>query len=313
MYFTKLNVREEKSDGNQKELNIDFVLNEIFNSIGEEKVVVVKEKKKINNENTETLDDVEKKFRYKFLHLIKNEEKYYICGRVAKLENKSIEILDDNQIREQIINDKIESITFYFDFKTEMITFITRQSFGYKQFNDIFTLLLEEHIGKERVELELETNLDKVDESIKNFTRIDEFSVTLTTPPNGKNNSMRKILENEQKESFANNIGKIFLKYLPLKKDDGIKITSDVIKKYIVATTIGYGVIEFLGERKDGTIGSFNSRENAPYTVIIPDSKKFDLEYFQEISEKEIVIRQVKKNRAVEDLLKEQKKELKNE
>ncbi len=296
-------------ENNEKKLNIDEVLKEIFNSLGEEKVVTLKEKRKINNEETETLDDVEKKFRYKFLHLIKNEEKYYICGRVAKLENKSIEILDENQIREQIINDKIESITFYFDFKTEIITFITRQSFGYKQFNDIFTLLIEEHIGKDRVELELEINLDEVEESIKNFTRIDEFSVTLTTPLNGKNNSMRKLLEKEQKESFANNIGKIFLKYLPLKKDDGIKITSSVIKKYIVATAIGYGVIEVLGERKDGTIGSFNSREKAPYTIIISDSKKFDLEYFQEMSEKEIGIRQVKKNRAVEDLLKEQKNE----
>ncbi len=169
--------------------------------------------------------------------------------------------------------------------------------------------MIEEHIGKDRVELELEINLDEVEESIKNFTRIDEFSVTLTTPLNGKNNSMRKLLEKEQKESFANNIGKIFLKYLPLKKDDGIKITSSVIKKYIVATAIGYGVIEVLGERKDGTIGSFNSREKAPYTIIISDSKKFDLEYFQEMSEKEIGIRQVKKNRAVEDLLKEQKNE----
>ena len=54
---------------------------------------------------------------------------------------------------------------------------------------------------------------------------------------------------------------------------------------------------------------SFNSREKAPYTIIISDSKKFDLEYFQEMSEKEIGIRQVKKNRAVEDLLKEQKNE----
>lgn len=308
MYFSKFNVNSNIDEVYKKEITISEILKDVFHTMDEKQELIEKDYYTIQDEKGDR-HRIEEKTKYKFFNLHKDQDKMIIGGRLLKLKDDKVEKLTGTEIEELIIKDRVISITFLFDLKTELIAFTVRKGFGYNQFNEHFQNLINSYFEERHFEIFLENNIDFMKEEVKKFQWIGKVEATII-PPNSNDDAIKELLDIEVKACLEDGIGKKITNLFALDKvSKGVKKTSAMFKRFMFASANGYGNLILKGTNSDGDMIEFNSKENVPYTKIISDDDKHNIVYMMKKGEEETIRRALQKSKSVEEELEKKKKE----
>ena len=146
LYLAKVNLNSKIFDVYNKKIKLKDVCDNIYNNIQAESDYTTTREVKYNDSLGNTLSYI-KKSKYSFQEIEKRENGI-ITGKLVRSFNKPTEKLDTDSGKMVIThNEENVSIYFYYDIYREMITFCERQTFGYNQFMEAFTYLLNECVG----------------------------------------------------------------------------------------------------------------------------------------------------------------------
>lgn len=161
------------------------------------------------------------------------------------------------------------SIYFYYDICNEMITFCERQSFGYNQFTNAFSYLLNECVGIYEFEIFLQKDKNILEEKMKTFKTVQKIKATLI-PPNSNEDDLRELrkeLEYMQQCQDAN-ATKMNLEYV----SENMKMESKAMKDIMTAVSRGYGDVTAIGVNNNGRTQTISSSQDAAYTINIKEN-----------------------------------------
>lgn len=246
IYHAKLNINEKIFSVYKELVNLQDLLHNLFS--------------KINN-NVKIKGS---KFTYNFADLNFDNEKLVIYGRLAKVyDSKELNIFDSERktIRTNNVKNSTDYVAFVFDVKNEKIYFCPIQTFGRKEFLDVFALLIEEcyeDIGYVKIYLLTETK--QFDVKFNKIERLRTFTAIVIPPNAGSDDAILKKneIKKEMEEANAKELG------IYLKSDvrDPINKKSDLISKIKKFAAKGYGYIKADGRDKDNNEVIINTEED---------------------------------------------------
>lgn len=191
---------------------------------------------------------------------------------------------------EEIENDKTEvsytdeavSIYFYFDVKNELITFNSRQAFGYNQFTNAFNELLNKTIPGYGFEIFLQKDEDVLQEKLKSFKRINKITAVVI-PPNSNTKELEELRNGLSyiSECQDANATKYKLELSDSNEDRGLNIQAKLIRDVVKAVSSGYGDLTANGVNERDKAIMMKSNKDAAYTNII-NEKISKVEYNKE-------------------------------
>lgn len=155
LYLAKVNLNSKIYDVYNKTLDLNSVFDTIYKSIWGNTDYITKYREKYNDSLGNPLYYM-KESKYTFREINKESDRI-ITGKLVRTFNKPTEELDN--VTNRMVTAYVEesaSINFYYDVDKEMITFCERQSFGYKQFLNAFTHLLNNYITEYEFEIFLQ-------------------------------------------------------------------------------------------------------------------------------------------------------------
>lgn len=210
-----------------------------------------------------------KESKYSFQEINKKADKI-ITGKLVRSFNKPTEKLDttSNKMITIYVEESV-SIYFYYDICNEMITFCERQSFGYNQFTNAFSYLLNKCVGIYEFEVFLQKDKNILEEKMKTFKTVQKIKATLI-PPNSNEDDLRELrkeLEYMQQCQDAN-ATKMNLEYV----SENMKMESKAMKDIMIAVSRGYGDVTAIGVNNNGRTQTISSSQDAAYTINIQEN-----------------------------------------
>lgn len=282
MYLAKVNINAKIFEVYEDKLKIDIVLKEIYEKLNVSKVYTEYNKEqyidKLGNKSNYI-----KKSKYQFVELERNDENKVIVGKIVRNFNRPTEQLD-NKTKEvtDTYTDEYVSIYFYFDVTRELITFCSRQSFGYNQFTNAFNNLLNLTIGGYGFEVFLQKDKNLLDEKLKEFKRISKITAKLV-PPNSNEEELQELRNTLSYigDCQDSNASKYKIELSDSEENPGIRMQSKIMQDTIKAVTRGYGDMTAQGYNGSDSKHTMKSNKDAALTCII-DEKLQEEDYKEE-------------------------------
>ena len=200
---------------------------------------------------------------------IEKKENGIITGKLVRSFNKPTEKLDTDSNKMIITyNEENVSIYFYYDIYREMITFCERRAFGYNQFMEAFTYLLNKCMGEYEFQIFLQKDKNVLEEKMKSLKTVYRVNATLIPPNSNEDdiNDLRELVYMQQ--CIDTNSTKIKLEYA----SDNMKMESNVMKDIMTAVSCGYGDMTALGVNNEGIKCTVRSSHDAAYTSNISEN-----------------------------------------
>lgn len=282
MYLAKININSKIFDVYDNKLKIDTVLKAVYDKLDASKVY--EEEKKENY--TDELGNKEvyiKKSKYQFTELERDSENKVITGKIVRNFNRPTEKLDDNtQEMKDTYTDEYVSIYFYFDVFRELITFCSRQAFGYNQFTNAFNNLLNMTIDGYGFEMFLQKDENLLEEKLKEFKRISKVVATLV-PPNANEDDLEELRNTLGYISDCqdSNATKYKIELNDSDENPGLRMQSKIMQDTMKAVTRGYGDMTAQGYNGSDRKYVMKSNQDAALTCII-DEKIEEKDYIEE-------------------------------
>lgn len=273
MYLAKVNLNSSIFEVYENKLNISTVLDEVYHKLDVDKIY--SELKKIEyNDSLGNKKSYLKQSNYQFNDLQKISENKVITGKVVRSFKRPSEELDKKTGKiKEIFVDELVSIYFYFDVKRELITFSTRQSFGYNQFTNAFNRLLNMSVGSYGFEVFLQKDENLLSEKIKGFKRISRLMATLV-PPNANEDDLEEFRSSlgyigDCQESNAR---KIKLEFMDADQERGLNMEAKIMRDTIKAVGRGYGDMTAYGINYKDREHVMKSNQDAALTCVIKEN-----------------------------------------
>lgn len=190
MYLAKVNVNSKIFEVYENEFKIKNILNEVYEKLDNSKEY--EEETKVDY--TDALGNESsyiRKSKYTFVELDRDDNKKIITGKLVRNFNRRTEEIENDKT-EVSYTDEAVSIYFYFDVKNELITFNSRQAFGYNQFTNAFNELLNKTIPGYGFEIFLQKDEDVLQEKLKSFKRINKITAVVI-PPNSNTKELEEL------------------------------------------------------------------------------------------------------------------------
>lgn len=267
LYLAKVNLNSKIFDVYDKKLNLRDVCNDIYNNIQIGSDYMTTHEDKYNDSLGNTLSYT-KKSTYTFQEIEKRENGI-VTGKLVRSFNKPTEKLDVHTNKMIVTyNEENVSIYFYYDIYREMITFCERQTFGYNQFMEAFTNLLNKCVGSYEFQIFLQKDKDVLEEKMKALKTVHKVNATLIPPNSNEDdmNDLRQLVYMQQ--CIDTNSTKIKLEYA----SDNMKMESNVMKDIMTAVSRGYGDMTALGINSEGLRCIVRSSHDAAYTSNISEN-----------------------------------------
>lgn len=266
LYLAKVNLNSKIFDVYDKKLEIKDVCDNIYNNIHTGTDYITTHEDKYNDSLGNTLPYT-KKSKYTFQEIDKTENGI-ITGKLVRSYNKPTEKLDKSSSKMFITyNEENVSIYFYYDVYREMIAFCERQTFGYNQFMEAFTYLLNDSVNKYNFQIFLQKDKNILEEKIKTLKTVHKVNATLV-PPNSNEDDMNDLRELiYMQQCVDTNSTKIKLEYI----SDDMKMESNVMKDIMTAVSRGYGDVTASGVNNEGLKCTIRSHV-AAYTSNISEN-----------------------------------------
>lgn len=271
MYLAKVNLSSKIFDVYENKLSIAKVLNVVYRDMNDKNTYTYTQTKKFTD-SLGNIKEYQKKSRYQFNELMKNDENMTITGKIVRTYSRPIEEFNDDG---EIINsyeDAHVSIYFFFDVRKELVAFSMRQSFGYNQFIEAFKKLLNLCISEYDFEVFLKKDQNVLSEKLKALKTVNRVSATLI-PPNSNEEELKEFREtlgyiSECKETNAKKI-KLDL----IDTDDvGLNMEAKMMRDTIKAAVKGYGDITTYGVNFNGREEVVKSNTDAALTRVINEN-----------------------------------------
>lgn len=271
MYLAKVNLSSKIFDVYENKLSIAKVLNVVYRDMNDKNTYTYTQTKKFTD-SLGNIKEYQKKSRYQFNELMKNDENMTITGKIVRTYSRPIEEFNDDG---EIINsyeDAHVSIYFFFDVRKELVAFSMRQSFGYNQFIEAFKKLLNLCISEYDFEVFLKKDQNVLSEKLKALKTVNRVSATLI-PPNSNEEELKEFRETlgyiyECKETNAKKI-KLDL----IDTDDvGLNMEAKMMRDTIKAAVKGYGDITTYGVNFNGREEVVKSNTDAALTRVINEN-----------------------------------------
>lgn len=267
LYLAKINLNSKIFDVYDKKLNIKNVCDKIYENIHTDSDYMTTREDKYSDSYGNILSYT-KKSTYTFQEIDKRKNGI-ITGKLVRSFNKPTEKLDLNSGKMIVTyNEENVSIYFYYDVYREMIAFCERQAFGYNQFMEAFTYLLNKCIGIYEFQIFLQKDRNLLEEKMKALKTVHKVNATLI-PPNSNEedmNALRELIYMQQ--CIDTNSTKIKLEYA----SNDMKMESNVMKDIMTAVSRGYGDMTASGINDEGFKSIVRSSHDAAYTSNIPEN-----------------------------------------
>ena len=268
LYLAKINLNSNIFDVYDKKLALDDVFNVIYDKIIDEIDYKTKNKEKYTDIYGNPVVYI-RESRYTFQEINKRENAI-VTGKLVRTFNKPSEKLDE--ISNRMVTTYVEenvSIYFYYDVCKEMITFCERQSFGYNQFMNAFTHMLNKCVGIYEFEIFLQKDKAVLEEKMKNLNTVQRVRATLI-PPNSNEEDLQELRGSlvYMQQCKEANATKMNLDYV----SENMKMESKVMKDIITAVSRGYGDVTATGINISGRKQTISSSLDAAYTANIQDN-----------------------------------------
>ncbi|CDQ17956.1 hypothetical protein [Halobacillus karajensis] len=284
VYFAKFNINEKIYDVYEGKESLNKLLESIYNGI---------------NTDTELKENVKKKdINYKFITLDKKDQ-MVISGRLVAYAPGTHVSYDDEKddVVETKDNKKATYVTFTFDVRREIIGFVPKFDFGYKQFIDRFANLVEEMVKEVgEVELVLEQDRQKLQKRLDQFHIVKDMRVDLVPPNNDK--KLFKRLYGLDPEDINETGGTRFMMQFKGTAKKGIDLASSFAKNLILGVTIGYGRMIVEGENRSHEPYRVKSDKDALFTRPINSHNKENINAIEEKTRSGITILMAEKQKA---------------
>lgn len=266
LYLAKVNLNSKIFDVYNKKLEIKKVCDIIYNNIQSGLTYKTASTNKYND-SFGNISSYLKTSHYTFQEIEKNDG--IITGKLVRSFNKPTEKLDENTGKMSLTyNEENISIYFYYDIYREMITFCERQTFGYNQFMEAFTHLLNKCVGVYGFQIFLQKDKSVLEEKIKTFKTVYKVTATLI-PPNSNENDMNDLRELVyMQQCLDTNSTKIKLEYA----SNDMKMESKVMKDIMTAVSRGYGDMTASGINSQDLKYIVSSSHDAAYTSNISEN-----------------------------------------
>lgn len=268
LYLAKVNLNSNIFDVYDKKLALSDVLNLVYAKIADGAVYLRSDKEKYIDSygNPEAYI---KKSKYSFQEISK-KEMGIITGKLVRTFNKPSERLDEisNRMITTFVEESV-SIYFYYDVYHEMITFCERQSFGYNQFMNAFSNMLNKSVGIYEFEIFLQKDRDVLEEKLKNLKMVQKVRATLI-PPNTNEDDLQELRDEllYMQQCKDANATKVSLEYA----SENMKMESRVMNDIMKAVSRGYGDVTATGINGSGRQQTISSSQDAAYTANIQEN-----------------------------------------
>lgn len=265
VYFAKFNINEKIYDVYSDEKLRKQILFKIYDGM-----------------NT-NLSIVTSNGTYKFLTpLFKEPESWIVNGRIVHygpgVHTRYDDSVDD--VTEEFDDKKATYVSFSFDIKNEIIGFVPRRDFGYKQFMKRFKDLIEKSTDIGEVQIFLENDIEKLEERLLHLESVNEINVRLI-PPNNDREDFKALFSTDADDVEESGATRFFFRLLGSSKK-GLNVSSNYIKKLIRAVGLGYGVLTAKGKNRSGEKVRIVSDQDTPFIRPIDDLQKENIPVIQE-------------------------------
>lgn len=259
--FAKFNINEKIYEVYDGKESLGKLLNILYQSMTTEVEMSEEDRKKVVN--------------FKFITLDKNPDTMVINGRlVAYAPGTHISYdSEKDDVVETADNKKATYVTFSFDIQKEIIGFVTKVDFGWKQFLRRFKTLIEAsapELGE--VELILESDNQILKEKLGKFKHVQEVTINLV-PPNNDKKLFEKLFDLDP-DKLNKTGGTKFLLNIKGSAKHGIDLTSSYLRNIINGISIGYGNLTAIGKNTSDEVLRVKSEKDAVYTKPIADINK---------------------------------------
>ena len=268
LYLAKVNLNSNIFDVYERKLAFNDVFSLIYDRITDGTDYLTKNRERyIDSYGNPDVYIRESKYT---LQEINKRGEGIITGKLVRTFNKPSERLDEfsNRMVTTYIEESV-SIYFYYDVYREMIAFCERQSFGYNQFMNAFTHMLNKCVGVYEFEIFLQKDKDILEEKMKSLRSVQRVRATLI-PPNSNEDDLQE-LRNEliyMQQCQEANATKMNLDYV----SENMKMESKVMKDIMTAVSRGYGDVTATGINVNGRMQTVSSSQDAAYTANIQEN-----------------------------------------
>ncbi|CEQ14861.1 hypothetical protein [Paraclostridium sordellii] len=293
LYYAKVNLNSSHIfDVYDQVCSLEDVLKKLYNSIS----------KGIAHKRVDEYNGVETyRANYSFENIEKNEDEVYIYGTVVKKSDiyANQRDKDDKPIKVPVENE--EYIKFYFDVLNETIVFHTTNRFGYMEFIEAISILLNTSInnvyGNEdecyHFDVSLKRcnlNIEDIKEELKRLKYVETLKIDII-PPNPDPDILDEIRKNgEERLEYLKN-GNVTYKstLLQSKSSTGIVLDSDIVNKELDEAVnlhsklssedaLNKGYIQVEAVSREG--GTYSTKDNQPIKQVIDKYHMEDFESF---------------------------------
>ncbi|AYE53514.1 hypothetical protein OEA_28005 (plasmid) [Priestia megaterium NCT-2] len=282
LYYSKINVNSNIFGVYDKELSIPDIMAKVFESLDDKQEYIKKELKNFTDRDTGESRTVESKEIYNFSELEKYRDlnEVYITGKLVRRYPIFSEKFDNKTRKSKPIvhEDNAVSINFYFDLKSEIVTFYVRQKFGYKQFNEAFEKLLDIHMLDIGFKVYLLNDPYKIQERLKMLHKVRKIK-SVIIPPNVNEEELEDLFNEQTLELKESNVTRKTSVFETHKKNPkGMNIDSGMVRQTLDVSNVyisrGYGKLEIEGETIDGTLFKYDSEVDSYYNTSIHEEDK---------------------------------------
>jgi len=273
MYLAKINLNSDIFEVYNNKLNIDNVLDEIYNKISEDKTYTEVKLKEFTNSLGNKIK-YEKTSKYNFAELKKDNDSKIITGKLVRTYNRPTEDFNEKGKLIDVYEEEHVGIYFYFNVRNELVAFSMRQAFGYNQFTDAFNNLLNMMIEKYHFEMFLKKDGNLLTDKLKSLKKIKRVTATLI-PPNANEEELKILSDTLSYISDCKdtNAKKLKLELINTNDEDaGINMEAKMMQDTIKAAVKGYGDITAYGINHNEREQVIKSNSDAALTRVVNEN-----------------------------------------
>lgn len=284
MHYAKLNVNSTIHEYEIKTDEIRRVMNNLYDVIND-RVEFIHEYTYTVLEDGEPVEKTNSEI-YCLSNIIKHEdekknEKYIVATLVRRFP-LFIETFDEVERKSEkaIVEDNSVSIMFYFDLKSEIITFCNRRNFKHNMFVEFLSGVMNQFLPHVDFEIVLLNSPFDIMERIKTVKKVTKIK-TMIVPENNINDEALKVIRDAvSKEMKEGNIGKrTTILETSSKSQLGLNRESTIFKEELkrseALSVVGYSTMIVEGYNSDGTRFKFDSNEDSLYETVIENKENF--------------------------------------
>lgn len=247
IYQAKFNINEDIIKVYKKEKNLSNILYSILLDLDSKKYIF----------------DKKNKIKYRFYKLNKDYERNIIFGWILKIygeEKFNIYIEDGEELDDIKLKEVSYSVPFSFNLNTEIISFVPKQNFGFRQFINIFKELFESELPEVGyVDIQMKVDEVTADEKFNKITSMNKF-VAVIVPPNGSEDILDEV--DELIDELVDGNIKEYRHELKSDVRDPIKKESKIVRNLRKIAHYGSGYYFATGKDKNDEWLEINSRKD---------------------------------------------------